>query len=254
MTSSVAQCFSRAHHTYDTAATLQKQVGDELLSLFSCRLLANELIADVGGGTGLLYADLKNKFSDADLVLFDICFSFLLQAKRKYIQNCVSADFDCLPIASDQIALLYSNMALQWSPSLYPTFSELYRVLKPGGTMCFSMPVAGTLNELYSCLGVPCQQFYSEESVRVAASRAGFSITSGCVKKIILRYDSVRDLLSFLKDTGAVYKRDQSSAFFLNRFRLNQLVKQYEELRRDRKKLPASFVIYYGVLKKDHDN
>ena len=74
------------------------------------------------------------------------------------------------------------------------------------------------------------------------------------VKKIILHYDSVRDLLSFLKDTGAVYKRDQSSSFFLNRFRLNQLVTQYEELRRDRKKLPASFVIYYGVIKKDHDN
>ncbi len=61
---------------------------------------------------------------------------------------CVCADGEALPFADDSFEFIFSNLMLQWCTDLESVFSELRRVLAPGGLLMFTTFGPDTLMEL----------------------------------------------------------------------------------------------------------
>lgn len=93
-------------------------------------------LLDVGTGTGkLLYSFLKKQH-----FLFpcgvDLCESMLVKAKNEITErnaSFVCADSIVLPLRGESFDLIVSSFTLRSIPDLGAFFSELYRVLVPGG-------------------------------------------------------------------------------------------------------------------------
>jgi malonyl-CoA O-methyltransferase len=152
----VRASFSRAADSYDVAAVLQKKVREEMLDRLSLINIVPNTVLDAGCGTGLGSFALQKKFKSAQLVSLDIAFGMLQKTAelRPFMQKIlhkeklVCADIESLPIASNSMNLLWSNLALQWCNDLDAAFNEVARVLQPDGLFMFSTFGPDTLKEL----------------------------------------------------------------------------------------------------------
>lgn len=64
-------------------------------------------------------------------------------------QRFLKGDIESIPLADEQVDLVWSNIPVQWYSALHQGLSELYRVTKPGGCIAFTMLTAGSLPELH---------------------------------------------------------------------------------------------------------
>ncbi|NIO41953.1 MAG: methyltransferase domain-containing protein, partial [Burkholderiales bacterium] len=51
----------------------------------------------------------------------------------------VCADVQQLPLAADTVDLIWSNLALHWVEDLSAAFAQMFRALRPGGLLMFSI-------------------------------------------------------------------------------------------------------------------
>jgi malonyl-CoA O-methyltransferase len=117
------------------------------------------------------------------------------------------ADHDRLPLPPGSVDLLWSNLALGWSPDPLATFSEWHRVLGEGGLLVFSTWGPDTLREVREA----CERL--DESGRVhdfidmhdladQMAMAGFADPVVDMERITLTYASLEDLASDLRASG----------------------------------------------------
>jgi malonyl-CoA O-methyltransferase len=136
----VKRNFSVSAKAYEKHAIFQKIIGEKLLKrvfLFNPPLP----ILDVGCGTGSLLKNLKFYGLDLSLEMTKNCSRFGI---------CVCADAEKLPFRNEVFPTAFSNFSLQWT-NLNLSFQEISRVLKKRGFFFLSIPVAGSLNTLFSC-------------------------------------------------------------------------------------------------------
>ncbi|RYZ93834.1 MAG: methyltransferase domain-containing protein, partial [Moraxellaceae bacterium] len=186
----IAYSFSRAAHTYDSVAGLQRTVGDALLKKISSNSQA-EIVIDLGCGTGYFTPQLQAQFPQALVVGLDIAEGMLQFARSNSYKKGVvilacgdpaldgrlltagsplredddsllksvsfkadpifcCGDAEQLPFANQSVDIIYSNFALQWCVNLPRLFAELKRILKPGGELIFTTLGPATLHELKS--------------------------------------------------------------------------------------------------------
>ena len=140
----VRTSFNRAANSYDAAAVLQKRVREEMLDrlgLINIKpfTIGNPAILDAGCGTGAGSFSLQKRFKKAQVVSLDIAYNMLQKtaSQQPFLQKIlhkpqlICADIESLPIASNSINLLWSNLALQWCNDLDAAFNEAARVLLP---------------------------------------------------------------------------------------------------------------------------
>ena len=256
----VRASFSRAADSYDAAAVLQKRVREEMLDRLSLINIAPQTILDAGCGTGFGSYALQKQFKSAQLVSLDIAFKMLqktaeqqpwlqkLAQKILHKQQLVCADIESLPIASNSINLLWSNLALQWCNDLDAAFNEAARVLQPDGLFIFSTFGPDTLKELRTASSnghTHVSRFIDMHDIGDALTRAGFSAPVLDVEYYTLTYDDVKGVMKDLKSIGAHNATVGRNRGLAGKGFLQNLIQNYEQFRSDGK-LPATFEVIYG--------
>jgi malonyl-CoA O-methyltransferase len=200
--------FSAAAGIYDSVSSIHKQIG--------CRILAGiradnpEVILDIGMGTGYLTEQTAGKFPGSDVIGIDFAKGMVHYAasKRPNIKV-VCADANELPFADNSIDLMISNLALQWTTDFDLLFNVCSRALKPGGQMLLSAFGRETFRELFFSLEhtanerkIIMPRLCGGEKIYGSARRYFGKIEYGC-EKMLIRFDSMRHLLRWVKQLGA---------------------------------------------------
>ena len=262
----VRASFNRAANTYDAAAVLQKQVRLEMLSRLDLVNIKPKAILDAGCGTGHGSFALQKRFSSAQVISLDIALGMLQQTKLQrpllqkmlHQQHLLCADIERLPIASNSMGMVWSNLALQWCNDLDAAFSELARVLQPEGLIMFSTFGPDTLKELRAASNFSdgkqghthVSRFIDMHDIGDALIRAGFSTPVLDVEHYTLTYNNVKSVMTDLKNIGAHNATQGRARGLQGKSFLQNLTQQYEQFRSDTiengGKLPATFEVVYG--------
>jgi malonyl-CoA O-methyltransferase len=251
----VARAFDRAGPSYDRAARLQALVRDELLARLEFFRVTPALIVDLGCGTGVASAALKNRYPRAQLVALDLAAGMLRAAKaqsrwRRRFDR-MQADARALPLRSQSVDLLFSSLMLQWCDEPDAVFAEWQRVVKPGGLVMFSTFGPETLRELRGAWsqvdGAPHVSLFPDApSLGSGLMQAGLAEPVMDVEQHRLWYPEPRALMRELREIGASNAACERSRGLTTPRRMARMVANYETLRTP-EGVPASYEVLYGV-------
>lgn len=252
-TNAVAACFSHAAQSYDSAAQLQREVGEQLLQYCPTELAVQHWL-DVGCGTGYFSQHLALRYPQAQGWALDIAQGMLQHARRLRPQaQYLCADAQALPLASASQDLLFSSMALQWCPDFSKVLAEAKRVLKPGGMLAFTSVAAGTLCELeHSWRAVDEQphinQFRTLTDYQQHCAASGLEVLLCRQQSIQQHFPSLRALSRNLKQLGAHHIHTGRHKGLTSRQQYQQLSQAYET-HRQTQGLPVTWQVVFAVLR-----
>jgi malonyl-CoA O-methyltransferase len=256
---SLRQAFEQAAPTYDAAAVLQNEVCRRMLGRLEYIKHCPATILDAGCGTGNALAGLGKYYPEARLIALDLAVAMLRRARGRlpwwkglfaHGVQAVCADIECLPLADASIGMVWSNLALQWLNDLPRAFSEMRRVLLPGGLLMFSTFGPDTLKELRRAYQdadrhTHINRFIDMHDIGDLLVNGGFGDPVMDMECFTLTYDDVRQLMRELKAIGAHNVTRGRPSGLSGRSVLTTVTRNYEALRRDGK-LPATFEVVYG--------
>ncbi|SJM92441.1 Malonyl-(acyl-carrier protein) O-methyltransferase [Crenothrix polyspora] len=207
----IKQAFSQSVLTYNDVTQLQRTVGKALLQHIKLPDVTDTLL-DLGCGTGFLTAELLTLLPCERMIALDMALP-MVQAARLKLRNFdnvtyICADAQQLPIAEHAVGHVFSNLMLQWCVDLEAVFTEIRRVLKPGGQLVFSIFGPQTLQELKQAWAVVdnynhVNYFYSMSELEAFLRQAGFTILKYERQSYVSSYESVLVLMKELKQMGA---------------------------------------------------
>ena len=231
----VATSFSRAATTYDTAAGMQREMGDRLLQQMP--FLPCAVILDAGCGTGYCSRILQERYPAAQIISLDLAHGMLLQARNQHRINApLCADAESLPLADQSVDMIFSNLAIQWCDNYPQLFGEWRRVLAPGGHILLSTFIDGTLQELEQAWravdsAVHVNRFVTATELAGAAQNAGLQLQDSIDLTQQRNYDSVLTLARELKALGAHNINSGRKEGLTGKRQLQQLAQAYEKFR-----------------------
>lgn len=227
----IKHSFGNASNTYDNVATLQRQIGRDLLKLFLPQNLIGNVV-DLGCGTGFLTKELLPHCEN--LIALDLALPMLQITREKLNDNItyVCADAENLPFLNESIDTIFSNVALQWCQPIDNALNEIHRVLKKDGVLIFSTFGSETLNELKTAWKnvdnfSHVNDFYNEAELEIALKKANFSQIEIKNLSYFSRYDSVLDLMRELKNIGAHNVNSQRSKNLTPKRSLQTMIENY---------------------------
>ena len=250
----IADSFSKAAKTYDKAALLQKRVADKLLHLVP---EVDGTIVDLGCGTGYCTQHIQKQ--GRNVIGIDIAEGMLQQVNKKTDASWVAADIEALPIAVESINGFISSLSIQWCDSLARVFSQVYAALAPGGYFLFSTLGPVTLNELSKAWEIAdsgknshvhVNEFEPSEVVENSFLDAQFSIEIFLREEQVIEYDQVMELMRELKSIGAHNVNEGRNPGLTGKGRIVALANAYESFRNSAGKIPATYEVYYYLLRK----
>jgi malonyl-CoA O-methyltransferase len=252
----VAASFSRAASHYDSAAGLQRAVGEQLLAYLDELKATPRTILDLGCGTGYFCPPLRARYPEARYLGLDIASGMVDYARRRGPSDCdwLVADAESLPLSSDSIDLAFSSLAVQWCARPEHLFSELARVLRQGGSCVFTTLGPQTLHELRSAWAAVDAHQHVNTFLTAASLASAVQGIPGVEltlheKDYRMEYVSVRTLLDELKALGAHNMNRSRPAGLASRRALQGMLDAYEA-RRSNGILPATYAVILGVLRK----
>ncbi len=258
----VADSFSAAAESYDSAADLQRRIVDklqEILRDFSSKYNGQspECILDLGTGTGYGLAGLAEVFPQAKIFGLDIAEGMLQHAREHHNEAAgfFAGDAEHLPLADNSVDLIFSSLSIQWCQHPQILFAEIQRVLKPGG--CFVVATLGpeSLVEL--------KQAWSKVDSAVHVNRfLPFGVLLDAAKSTQLdavrvesyldveRFKSPMELFRNLKHLGAHNVNAGRPKGLTGRGRIKTLCDAYEQHRQGDGLVPASWEVLTGIFVK----
>ena len=251
----VARAFHRASQTYESAARLQTTVREELLSRLDGVNLVPRSVLDLGAGTGIATARLKQRYRKAQVLAADIAPGMLREVQRhsRFWRplHRVAADALRLPFKSQSFDLVFSSLMFQWCDVPDLAFAEVQRVLRPGGLLLFSSFGPETLRELRQSwaqvdAAVHVNQFIDMLDLGGALQRSGFAEPVLDVDRHVLRYTDAQALMRELKAIGAHNVNAGRQRTLTGRHRFGRMVAAYEALRTPAG-LPATYEVVYAA-------
>ncbi len=254
----IQRSFNRAAARYDEVAVLQREVGGRMLERMELIRHQPGLILDIGAGTGYCSHSLLQRYRKAVVVSADLSPAMLRIAagrgsvwerwRRRHFF--VTADMEQLPFADACVDLLFSNLTLQWCLDLKRAFSEIRRILKPGGLLMFSTFGPDTLKELRESWRTVDD--YTHVSAFADMHDIG-DLVLGCQfadpvmdsEQFTLTYSEVRELMWDLKTLGAHNATAGRQRSLTGKQRFARMTEAYENHRREGV-LPATYEVIYG--------
>ena len=229
----IKHSFSDAANTYDSVASLQRQIGLDLLNSQALDNLQG-VVLDLGCGTGFLTQELAPHCHHASLIALDLSQMMLERCREKVglKSHYICADAEKLPLKAQCLNAIFSNVALQWCYPIDEALSELHRVLASEGTLLFSTFGSDTLCELKAAWAnvddfVHVNDFYTFGELQSALDNAGFvGIT---LKRIryLRQYANALELMHELKHIGAHNVNQTRSKTLTSKKALKTLISTY---------------------------
>ena len=229
--SKIKQSFASASHTYDSVAALQRRVANELLDFTSP--LPSSVLLDLGCGTGFLTNELLGLAQS--VIALDIALPMLHVTRSKLGDKARSlcADAEQLPLVEHSVEGIFSNLALQWCINLVAVFTDIKRVLKPGGKLVFSTFGPKTLEELKAAWAnvddyEHVNDFYSEQQLSSFLKQAGYTEITIETRIHLSSYDSVLALMRELKYIGAHNVIEGRNKNITSKSQMRSMIAAYE--------------------------
>jgi malonyl-CoA O-methyltransferase len=204
--------FDRIAALYDGHAALEQEVCRRLVSRSIYQQDDPHRILDLGCGTGLGAAALKERYPRALVAGLDIAPAMLARARRrgrllKPVRT-VCADIGDLPLATQSADLVFSSMAAFWTRDPVAFFTEVRRVLRPSGMFLFSTLGRDTFSQLRTAWGavdpgVEVPSFPDIMEIGDALAAAGFVEPSLDIDLITLEYPDIAAMCEELEATGS---------------------------------------------------
>jgi len=250
--------FEQAAKAYDEAAVLQREVATRLVERLDYMLIEPTVILDVGVGTGYCSLDLVKRYPDAQLIALDIAQAMLEQTKTKMISanttkkniHYLASDVEKIALADNSVDLVVSSLTLQWCNDFAKAFSELNRVVKPGGCILFTSFGPDALKELRHCWykvdnDSHVNSFIDMHHIGDALLKAGFEDPVMDNETITVTYNDVYQIMRDLKTIGAHNVLNGRRHSLTGKNRLQAMIAEYEAFRTEGV-LPMSYEIVYG--------
>ncbi|MEZ9302310.1 malonyl-[acyl-carrier protein] O-methyltransferase BioC [Vibrio breoganii] len=249
----IASAFGRAASNYDQHAQFQRDVVEKLLERLPASLIGKQIL-DVGCGTGYLTEKLLQR--GAEVVALDLSDKMLDQARLRCGKQVTYylGDAEALPFADDSFDYVVSSLALQWCEDLSVPIRESKRVCKVGGHVLFSTLVEGSLYELKQAWSYVDQyqhvkQFVSEKAIKIALAQSKCDGSQVDLAKMTYWYHSAFELMKDLKGIGATQIGGRSQGL-TKKSSLVKLEQVYQQLFQTNLKLPATYQVCLGLIKK----
>jgi malonyl-CoA O-methyltransferase len=252
----LAESFSAAAASYDNAAAVQHWSGQQLINRIH-NTTSVDSIVDLGCGTGIHCAQLKELCPQASVLGIDLASGMLKHAQSQFSDrslNWLCGDAENLSLRGQSQAMVFSNFALQWCENLQQTSAEIYRVLKKGGCFYFAVPGPRSLQELRAAWSEVDSQprineFFSIDLWQDSLRSCGFtSVNLEAIEKIQY-FPSVKHLMRNIQAVGANVKRAGVSQF-TGKSQFQQLYSEYEKHRTENGVVPATWDIIFGTAVK----
>lgn len=278
----IKDSFNKAAVTYDAAAIVQKEVCKRLLERLEYIKADPSVILDIGAGTGQGTMGLARQYPAADIVAMDLSenmlhlsrekssnsqcgrqaghpgfvknmtgiFSSLRKSKAETNIHRVCADAEQLPLLDASVDLIFSNLTIQWCFDLTQLFQEFRRVLKPGGFLLFTTFGPDTLYELReSWAGVSDKVHVNEFADMHDIGDALYNVQAENPvmdsEKIILNYQSVKQILVDIKQVGAHNQNNGRAKGLTGKNKLQAMYRAYEKFY-SAEGYPVTYEVLYG--------
>ncbi len=138
---------------YDRVNIQQFESGMELAGLAEVK--KDDLILDLGCGTGKITAELANLSPEGHVVGIDPSTEMISRASER-CGDMKNITFHTIPAQAmtftDAFDLVYSNLALQWIKERHKAAGLIYQSLKPGGKIAFQIPGKNFCPLLFDCI------------------------------------------------------------------------------------------------------
>ncbi len=245
--------FDRAAATYDSVASLQRQMADRLLADLPSQLEGH--CVDLGCGTGALLQKLAKRIDVRKLTGVDLSSAMLNQARQRVPQaQFVKGDLASIPLDDDSFSWATSNAAIQWCDSRI-VFSELQRILRPDGQAFISTFGPGTMQQWRDALehiGTVKPRVHTFKNIQQLTDEmkdAGFRSVSSRSETIDVYFDSVREMFSSVRKLGATNARADRAKGLAGRRWLDQITDAFEKQRNPNGKLCLTYECCYLVAR-----
>jgi malonyl-CoA O-methyltransferase len=254
--------FSKHAADYDSHASVQKRVVEHLCQHLSPLSLNAGAILDIGTGTGSLAAAVTARWSGHPLVLMDIAHGMTTAAAQR-LSTATACDGDArqLPFADTTFTAILSSSVYQWVDGLPAAFTEVCRVLQPGGWFAAALFGDRTLHELRACHDQAIkacggdktshvQSFPTVAEVLAALAAAGLECRHHATRMEIEYHPDVPHLLRQLKKIGASNAAVDRPRGLASRRVMRCMMAAYDEQYRAAAGLPASYEVILVVARK----
>ena len=224
-------------------------------------------VLDAGCGTGPDLPALQKSYPAAQILGVDTSPAMIAAARGQATKSGLSqligkllpaksgidylcADMADLPLARNNVDLVWSNLALHWHPQPDRVFAEWQRVLKVGGLLMFSCFGPDTLQELRTAfaevdLAPHTLPFVDMHDFGDQLVEAGFAEPVMDMEKITVTYDTAEKLLADARALGGNPLQTRRQGL-LGKQAYQRMLQGLEKQRRADGKLALTFEVIYG--------
>lgn len=248
--------FNRAAAHYDDSAVLQREVAGRMLSRLDMLKFRPQRILDLGCGTGFCAPILQQRYRGCEYIGLDIAPTMVAvarQRQRRWFrkQRWLCGDAEALPLATHSVDMVVSNLTLQWCDA-DKVFTELARVLRPGGLLMFSSFGPDTLQELRAAWAEVDADPHVHEFVDMhvlgdSLLRLRYENPVVDVEKLVLTYEDLRVLMLDLKNIGAHNANPDRATGLMGKQHFQRFGDAYRhQFQQQDGRLPATYEVIYG--------
>lgn len=254
---------------------LRREVAGRMHERLALVRIAPRSVLDAGCGEGADLSALQSSFADAQVFGVDASRQMLAAARDKQAAaqstfnrllskwlpasagsgagaaaGLLCGDFARLPVATNMLDLVWSNLALHWHPQPDRVFAEWRRVLRVDGLLMFSCFGPDTFKELRAAFAAADDAphvlpFVDMHDFGDMLVNVGFSTPVMDMETITVTYESVDKLMADVRAWGGNPLVTRCRGL-LGRVRWQQVVQALEQSRRADGRIPLSFEIIYG--------
>lgn len=240
--------FKKSIESYDENAHAQKAIVQRLMTLLDayCPLKSGRIL-EVGCGTGLLTARLKDKYKDCDLFINDLVEDMCSKAASRCqlsLRDCFVGDMEQVNFEGNY-DLIVSASTFQWLEHPAETFTRLAGYLCKGGQMVFSTFGEDNYKELKMITGHGLVYHSLIGTIELLSDC--FEIVHTEENHYVMEFDDPVKVLKHVKNTGVnAINRQQS----WTRGKLARFAREYTERFRVKGHYPLTYHPRYFICRK----